>query len=76
MMETFARYGFNKSHAVAYVVISYACAFLKHYYPLEWWAAVLSNADQKEINEVFYKYVKDMVLQLLHQIKLENSEAH
>jgi DNA polymerase-3 subunit alpha len=62
MMETFARYGFNKSHAVAYVVISYACAFLKQYYPLEWWAAVLSNADQKEINEVFYKYVKDMVL--------------
>ena len=62
MMETFARYGFNKSHAVAYVVISYACAFFKYHYPLEWWAAVLSNADQKEINEVFYKYVKDMVL--------------
>jgi DNA polymerase-3 subunit alpha len=62
MMATFARYGFNKSHAVAYSVISYACAFLKHHYPLEWWAAVLSNADDKEINEVFYKYVKDMVL--------------
>jgi len=62
MMATFARYGFNKSHAVAYSVISYACAFLKHHYPLEWWASVLSNADDKEINEVFYKYVKDMVL--------------
>ncbi len=62
MMATFARYGFNKSHAVAYVVVSFACAFFKYHYPLEWWAAVLSNADQKEINEVFYKYVKDMVL--------------
>jgi DNA-directed DNA polymerase III PolC len=62
MMETFARYGFNKSHSVAYVVISYACAFFKYHYPLEWWASVLSNADDKEINEVFYKYVKDMVL--------------
>lgn len=62
MMETFARYGFNKSHAVAYVVVSFACAFFKYHYPLEWWAAVLSNADQKEINEVFYRYVKDMVL--------------
>ncbi len=62
MMETFARYGFNKSHAVAYSVISYACSYLKHYYPLEWWAGVLSNADDKEINEVFYKYVKDLVL--------------
>jgi DNA-directed DNA polymerase III PolC len=62
MMETFARYGFNKSHSVAYVVISYACAFLKYHYPLEWWASVLTNAEDKEINEVFYKYVKDMVL--------------
>jgi DNA polymerase III alpha subunit len=62
MMETFARYGFNKSHSVAYVVISYACAFFKYHYPLEWWASVLSNAEDKEINEVFYKYVKDMVL--------------
>ena len=62
MMATFARYGFNKSHAVGYSIISYACAFLKHHYSLEWWAAVLSNADDKEINEVFYKYVKDMVL--------------
>lgn len=62
MMATFARYGFNKAHAVAYSVISYACAFMKYHYPLEWWAAVLSNADDKEINEVFYKYVKDMVL--------------
>jgi DNA-directed DNA polymerase III PolC len=62
MMATFARYGFNKSHAVAYSVISYACAFLKHHYPLEWWAAVITNADNKEINEVFYKYIKDTVL--------------
>lgn len=62
MMETFARYGFNKSHAVGYSVISYACAFLKYYYPLEWWAAVLSNAPDKEINENFYKYVKDVIL--------------
>lgn len=62
MMETFARYGFNKSHAVAYSVISYACAFFKRYYPLEWWAAVLSTSDSKKINEEFYKYVKDMIL--------------
>jgi DNA polymerase III alpha subunit len=52
----------NCSHAVAYVVISYACAFLKHHYPLEWWASVLTNADDKEINEQFYKYVKDILL--------------
>ena len=62
MMATFARYGFNKSHAVAYSVISYACAFFKYYYPLEWWAAVLSTSEDKKINEEYYKYVKDMIL--------------
>jgi DNA polymerase III alpha subunit len=56
MMETFARYGFNKSHAVCYVVIGYACAWLKHYYPLEWWTAVLRNADRNEINDQFWTH--------------------
>jgi len=56
MMEAWARYGFNKSHAICYVVISYACAFLKHFYPLEWWTAVLKNADRNEINEKFWPY--------------------
>lgn len=54
MMEAWARYGFNKSHAICYVVITYACAFLKHHYPLEWWTAVLRNADRNEINEKFW----------------------
>jgi DNA polymerase III alpha subunit len=54
MMEAWARYGFNKSHAICYVVITYACAFLKHHYPLEWWTAVLKNADRNEINEKFW----------------------
>lgn len=62
MMATFGRYGFNKAHSTAYAVIGYACAFLKYHYPLEWWAAVLTHAETKEINEVFYKYVKDIML--------------
>jgi DNA polymerase III alpha subunit len=62
MMATFGRYGFGLSHSVAYSVIGYACAFLKYHYPLEWWAAVLTNAETKEINEVFYKYTKDLML--------------
>lgn len=62
MMETFARYGFNKSHAVAYSVISYACAYFKKHYPLEWWAAVVSTSPSKKINEEYYQYIKDMIL--------------
>lgn len=61
MIETFGRYGFNKSHAVAYSMIAYACAYLKYHYPLEWWAAVLSNAEEKEITEVLWPYVKDIL---------------
>jgi len=61
MIETFGRYGFNKSHAVAYAMIAYACSYLKYHYPLEWWAAVLSNADDKEITEVLWPHVKDII---------------
>jgi DNA polymerase-3 subunit alpha len=61
MIEKFGRYGFNKSHAVAYSLIAYACAYLKHHYPLEWWAAVLSNAEEKEITEILWPHVKDIL---------------
>lgn len=39
---TFARYGFNKSHSTAYAFIAYQTAWLKHYYPVEFMAALLS----------------------------------
>jgi DNA polymerase-3 subunit alpha len=62
MIEKFGRYGFNKSHAVAYSMIAYACAYLKHHYSLEWWASVLSNAEEKEITEVLWPHVKEILL--------------
>lgn len=61
MIEKFGRYGFNKSHAVAYSQIAYACAYLKYHYPLEWWAAVLSNAEEKEITEVLWPHVRNIL---------------
>ena len=42
-IETFGRNGFNKSHAVAYSVLSYRTAWLKAYYPAEFMAALLSS---------------------------------
>lgn len=60
-METFANYGFNKSHAVAYVIISYACAFLKHHYPLEWWTAVLRHASKDEVSETFWNFCGHLI---------------
>jgi DNA polymerase-3 subunit alpha len=41
--EYFSGYGFNKSHAVSYCVLSYQCAFLLNYYPAEWLAAFLDK---------------------------------
>jgi len=61
-MYTFGQYGFNKSHAVAYSIIGYACAYLKHHFPLEWWTAALSNADRNEIDEKFWKHCWQYVL--------------
>ena len=43
LMEKFAGYGFNKSHAAAYALIAYQTAWLKTYYPAEFMAAVLSS---------------------------------
>ena len=42
MME-FAKYAFNKSHAACYAVVAYQTAYLKHYYPVEFMAALLTS---------------------------------
>jgi len=41
--EYFSGYGFNKSHAVSYSIISYQCAYLYNYYPAEWMCAFLDR---------------------------------
>jgi hypothetical protein len=51
----------NCSHAVSYSVISYACAWLKHHYPLEWWCSILQHATKEEINDKFWKYCGHLV---------------
>ena len=43
MLEPFAGYGFNKSHAAAYSVLAYQTAYLKANYPSEFMAANLTN---------------------------------
>ena len=42
LLEKFANYGFNKSHAAAYAVVSYQTAYLKANYPVEFMAAVMN----------------------------------
>ncbi|RUW96511.1 DNA polymerase III subunit alpha, partial [Mesorhizobium sp. M2A.F.Ca.ET.037.01.1.1] len=50
LLAKFADYGFNKSHAAAYAVVSYQTAYLKAHYPVEFLAASMtldmSNTDK------------------------------
>jgi DNA polymerase-3 subunit alpha len=50
-METFAGYGFNKSHSAAYALIAYQTAYLKTHYPAAFMAAVLS-ADMDNTDKI------------------------
>ena len=55
-MAEFAKYGFNKSHAAAYCVIAAQTAWLKNYYPTEFYAALLST--EMSDTDKLVKYVK------------------
>lgn len=43
LMHKFAAYGFNKSHSVAYALVSFHTAYLKAHYPAQYMAAMLTN---------------------------------
>ena len=54
LMEKFAGYGFNKSHSAAYGVLAYQTAYLKHYYPAEFMAAVITSDMNNTDGVVFF----------------------
>jgi DNA polymerase III alpha subunit len=56
-MLTFGSWGMNKSHTVSYGYISYWCAFMKTYYPLEFAAATMNNIKSPE---AALKMLRDM----------------
>lgn len=65
-IETFGRYGFNKSHSVAYSIIAYQTAYLKTHYPAEFMAALMTvendTAKIARLIEVCHK----MGIEVLH----------
>ncbi|MDC1155144.1 DNA polymerase III subunit alpha [Candidatus Pelagibacter sp.] len=65
-IEPFAEYGFNKSHAAAYAIISYQTAFLKTYYPKEFIAASMSMdiSNQNKLSE-FYEELKRLNIEVI-----------
>ncbi len=55
-MIDFAKYAFNKSHAAAYAVVAYQTAWLKHYYPVEFMAALMTSCidNPSKVSEYIY----------------------
>jgi DNA polymerase-3 subunit alpha len=57
LMEQFAGYGFNKSHAAAYAVLAYRTAYLKAHYPNYFLAAILTS--ERGSQEKIVKYINE-----------------
>jgi len=58
-IATFASYGFNKSHAAAYSMITFQTAYLKTFYPAEFMAALLTSEEDNT----------DKVAKYIHEIR-------
>ncbi len=67
LLDKFADYGFNKSHSVAYSIIAYQTAYLKTYYPVEFFASVL-NSERDKIEKVTHKIdeIKNMGIEIVN----------
>ncbi|NPA54863.1 MAG: DNA polymerase III subunit alpha, partial [Epsilonproteobacteria bacterium] len=58
LIEKFAGYGFNKSHSAAYAMITYQTAYLKTYYPAEFFSSLLSS--EKDNTDKIVKYINEV----------------
>ena len=55
----FANYGFNKSHAVVYAIIACRMAYLKYYYPLEFYVSLLTTSSGASDTK-FSEYISEL----------------
>ena len=65
-VEPFARYGFNRAHAVCYAMIAYQTAYLKAHYPVEFMASLLtSDADNQDRISIEIAECREMGIEIL-----------
>ncbi len=57
LMEKFAGYGFNRSHSAAYGLLTYQTAYLKRYFPVEFFAALLTC--DKDDTDAVVKFIAE-----------------
>ncbi len=66
LVDKFAGYGFNKSHAAAYAFISYQTAYLKAHYPVEFLVASINlEIDNADKINIFLQVAKDHGIKIL-----------
>src|SRR5271167_2163570 len=65
-IETFASYGFNRSHAAAYALTTYTTGYLKAHYPHEFMAALMS-LDMDDVDKTYKNIaaLRDMKIAIL-----------
>ena len=65
-IETFASYGFNRSHAAAYALTTYTTAYLKAHFPLQFMAALMS-LDMDDVAKTYKNIaaLRDMKIRIL-----------
>ena len=63
--EAHAGYSFNRSHAIAYSMLSYYTAWLKHYFPLEFMFAILKNEKDKDARTDYLLEAKRLGIKVL-----------
>jgi DNA polymerase III subunit alpha len=63
--EAHAGYSFNRSHAIAYSMLSYYTAWLKYYYPLEFMFAILKNEKDKDAKTDYLLEAKRLGIKVL-----------
>ena len=71
LILNFASYGFNKSHSVAYSIISYKMAYLKAHYPLYFYLALLNASDMDENKRK--KYLQELKT---HDLKVSKPDIN
>ena len=76
LIEKFAGYGFNKSHSAAYAMITYQTAWLKNYYPSEFFASLLTyEADNTEKIAKYIEEAKTLGIEVLSpDVQKSNAE--
>lgn len=65
-IEKSSSYSFNKSHSVGYSLITYQTAYLKTYYPIEYYMSLLNNTEDEDKRIRIYSEIKSIDKEIIN----------